>query len=356
MHLEIRQTTDRIEQVPSSVVNTLYNLSKHDVGLTRELDNTSYLSGTINAPVAAEKTVQTLNNEWPDLTVTASVYAVDFNDSEVTRILTNQYGDLTTSTVNSITSIGTLFKESTIVDFSDMNQLSAVSVLAYDAFEGCANLTQINLNNITTIQYAGGQFSCICFRNCSSLTSIYAPQLTAFAMSNNDGSASANHPFVGCSQLKSIDLPMLQGSSTNDTYARTVVFFGSQTPILEYVNLGHLKLNMNTGDAYHGGSFNNIGTLKILDLGDNVQSIKDYTIQNCINLKAIVIRNTSDVVPYMKSKSTVTIENLCGGSSSAYVYVPDDMVSQYQAADNWSTISSRILGISSYDKETILNS
>ena len=350
MHLEIRQSTDRVEQVPSSVISTLYNLSKHDAGLNRELDNSSYLSGNINAPVAAEKSVQALNNEWADLTVTATVYAVEFKDPEVNRILTNQYGDLTTSTVSAISDIGTLFKESTISDFSDMDQLTALNSLRVDAFQGCSNLTTINLSNIQTIAYSGGLYSCLCFYGCSSLKSVYAPSLTQAVVNGDTG----NSMFNGCSQLESIDMPNLVGFGTqNNGFAAN--FHGGSVPMLKYVNLGHYQFNFGQGDGFHAGNFTNLSNLLIIDAGDDVKQFTDYAIQNCAALKAIVIRNTS-VVPYTKKRNSVTIANAAGGSSSAYFYVPDNLVASYQAADNWSDISDRILGISSYDKDTILNS
>ena len=125
--------------------------------------------------------------------------------------------------------------------------------------------------------------------------------------------------------------------------------------MLKYINLGHYYFNFGQGDGFHAGNFTNLPNLLIIDAGDNITLFTDYAIQNCTALKAIVIRNSS-VLTFTKKKGTVTISNVAGGSVNAYFYVPDNLVTSYQAADNWRDISDRILGISNYDKDAILAS
>lgn len=344
MHLYIEQNTGLTEPVSSGVIKKLYDLA---VG---GLDDTSNLIGTVSVDTISQKIKTYLESGFSNFHINATNISIEFDDPTVTSILEAQYGDLTASTISSINNISTLFKGSSISNFGDMDQLTSVSSLGADAFHGCSNLTTINLSRIQTISYFGGMYNCACFYGCSNLKSIYAPILTQAVVGGDDG----NSMFHGCSKLESIDMPNLTGYSTQNN-GFTAVFNGNNVPMLKYINFGHYYFNFGQGDAFHAGNFANLPNLLIIDAGDNITQFTDYAIQNCTALKAVVIRNSS-VLTFTKKKGTVTLSNVAGGSVNAYFYVPDNLVTSYQAADNWRDISDRILGISNYDKDAILAS
>lgn len=78
------------------------------------------------------------------------------------------------------------------------------------------------------------------------------------------------------------------------------------------------------------------------DLGPNLQQIQGRVFQYCTGLTTVIIRNTSAVVTLGSSVFYGTpIE-----SGTGFIYVPDALVSQYQAATNWSAYASKIKGLS----------
>jgi len=84
-------------------------------------------------------------------------------------------------------------------------------------------------------------------------------------------------------------------------------------------------------------------------------------IQNCTSLNKLVLpANLStietDFLGYHDNESIIainattvpTLNGAIGGSSATVFYVPDASLSAYKSATNWSTMSSRIKGMSTY--------
>lgn len=345
-HIVIKQDTSGTEEVSSAVITALYNAVNDEY-----LDNNSELQGRLHVDIISQKKRDYFQANFPNLYIQSDSVSIEFNDPIVTDILTTNYGELTDNSLSSISNISNIFKDSNISDFSDMNLLTSISTLAVDAFYGCSNLTTINLANIQQINYAGGLYQCHCFHGCSKLKSVYAPNLVYGVL----GGGTQNCMFSGCSLLEYIDMPNLVGFGTQNNGFRAN-FHGSSTPMLKYINFGHYQFNFGQGDGFHAGNFTNLSNLLIVDAGDDVKEFSDWAIQNCANLKAIVFRNSSVVTFNKRKGGTSTIATVAGGSSNAYFYVPDNLVSAYQADANWGAISDRILGISSYDKDAILAS
>ena len=92
----------------------------------------------------------------------------------------------------------------------------------------------------------------------------------------------------------------------------------------------------------NGSSFQDCSNLVSVDLGENIERIYADAFRDCSKLTTVIIRNTTNVVTLYASASSSTFR----GASSAIIYVPDDLVESYKAATYWSSIDSRIKGLS----------
>lgn len=73
-----------------------------------------------------------------------------------------------------------------------------------------------------------------------------------------------------------------------------------------------------------------------------LKSISAYTFRNCSNLDTLIIRTSSVCsLGNVNAFNGTPIE-----SGTGYIYVPDDLVSTYKTATNWSTYASQIGAIS----------
>ena len=157
MHLEIKQANDRTEQVSSTCIDKLYNLSKNSL-----LDATSDLRGNINATSAYEDAVTFLNTMWgPNLIVTASAYYIRFVDPEVESVLKTALNkgedEGITTQEAAVANIGTLFRNNTeITSFDEFPYFTAQQSRG-TSFTGCTALTRIDISSCSVI--SGGMLS-----------------------------------------------------------------------------------------------------------------------------------------------------------------------------------------------------
>lgn len=186
IHLKIEQ--DGItEEVTSSVISKLYEIAS-----TSTLDNTSNLKGRLHSVEARDIHVTYLNTNYPDLHVTADKLYITFEDPEVDRILSQQWGDgsgVSIEDANVRTSIGDYFKDNTSINtFTELGRFLTITTIGQFAFSSCSNLETIDLQNVRTIEgYA--------FNGCSSLQ--HAFQSTSTETVNVDRSS-----FLGCTNLE----------------------------------------------------------------------------------------------------------------------------------------------------------
>lgn len=259
-----------------------------------------------------------------------------FNDPEVTRILTLAYAvedgvALTNSDIASIISNDGYtddtfsFKNNTdLVDFSDLNKLTNVTWLNYEAFDGCTSLQNINLSNIVNLSYTGGMIENYTFRNCSSLEYIYLPNATGSSLyeqcqgctslklyiaPNVTGIGRLNGPFVNCLNLKGIFIPKC--------------------------NMGGSSADQWHEDAFIGGC----GNVKVVDV-DIITSINEHTFRYNTSLSAVIFRNTT-TVPTLTGETSSYFSNIT-------FYVDDNMLSTYQADSAWSNANIHLDVISNF--------
>lgn len=74
---------------------------------------------------------------------------------------------------------------------------------------------------------------------------------------------------------------------------------------------------------------------------DAVQSFGILSMGSNTSLNAVIVRSNS-----IPSVQTSTFNNTPIASGTGYIYVPDDLVAQYQVATNWVTYAEQIKGMS----------
>ena len=127
--------------------------------------------------------------------------------------------------------------------------------------------------------------------------------------------------FYGAVALNSVSLPKLSSALPN------FAFRGCTS----LVNLALPK-----GKNVYTQVFDGCNNLEKLDLGGNNGSLAANSLKNAPKLNVLVLRSTS-----VNGLSNINaFDNTCfaSGKSGGTLYVPNSLISSYQAASNWSTI------------------
>lgn len=313
MHLEIKQANDRTEQVGSTCIDKLYNLSKNGL-----LDATSDLRGSINAASAHEDAVTFLNTMWgPNLIVTASAYYIRFADPEVESVLKtalNKAEDEGITTQEAAaTNLGTIFKNNADIESFDEFKyfISPGKTLSQQAFYNCSSLERLDLSNctsypneafsnLTNLEYTGGEGS---------------PQGVIIIP---EGTTSINgwNNFSKCNKITSVILPdsltYIQGNNFKSMAALTEITVGTGMAIWVRGNFSNCpnfnKVNIKDLDAWLNITFESTGDAEtplavarhLYLNGTEVTSvdftgktiIKDKVLWGCLGLTSVVLPNT----------------------------------------------------------------
>lgn len=183
--------------------------------------------------------------------------------------------------------------------------ITGTTIKAY-AFYGW-NITSLVGDSVTTVG-AGA------FQKCTSLGSI---SLANCALNNT----SANYAFGECSALNNIFLPKWkQGGQYCFQKA------GKST--------GAIVLPAATGIAAYYFSNAYAGAI---DIGPNVSSLGNRSLEKMPNITALILRRTASVVT-IPSIQSVEGSRFASGKAGAMLYVPSALIPDYEAATNWSTI------------------
>lgn len=195
-----------------------------------------------------------------------------------------------------------------------VNLSSLESLERANLFKNCPSLISVSLPNLKTV---GSSWRI--FRECSALEIVELPELTS----------TCNLPdFSGCTSLKSISLPKA-----------TFVWFGSDLTALTDVNLPLCETIENS-------CFKNDTALETLDF-PCVTSIKINAFENCTSLTSIIFG--AETVATLDNSNAFTNTPIASGTG--YIYVPDELVNDYKAAQNWSTYANQIKPISELPTE-----
>lgn len=376
-HLYIEQATDRTEEVNSSIISKLYELA-----ISGDLDETSDLKGRLHSITGYKFQIDYLNNNFQDLIVSADNKYQFFEDKAVENILATNWGDGTGITASQIASVQNFnLKFSNKQNIQTFNELSKFTNITEinnsNRFNGCTNLRSIDLKNITKISGVIGNqrwnfedcsnlenvgdisnclfFGYYAFRNCSKLTTVDAPNATEFYTGAFDGCTNLNL-LIDQSKITKIDGPSvfkkcakIQGFSTINMPNLTGEILGGVftdcTQIENVVNLG--KITAIGQPYYNDGVFKGCTNLKTVVLPETVTKIYNSLISRSVRW----VKLLSTIVPEYDTSDTKGNIRTWGHSfgesyrnddvTNTYlghtypIYVKDELLSQYQAADVW---------------------
>ncbi len=226
---------------------------------------------------------------------------------------------LTSVTIpNSVTSIG----ESAFSNCSGLTSVvipDSVTIIGSYAFEYCSSLTSVVIpNSVTSIG------SCA-FEYCSSLTSVVIPNsvtsigscafelcsgLTSITIPNSVTRISG-YAFYGCDGLASVTI----GNSV--TSIGSYAFYGCSNVDTLYYNARNLTANSNwynSSTSYNSYGFRSMTNLKVLVIGDSVQTIPAGAFYKQSHLTSVTIPNSVTSIgnwalAYCSGLTSVTIGN-----------------------------------------------
>lgn len=189
-----------------------------------------------------------------------------------------------------------------------------VTKVKYGTFYEDTKLTSISLPNVTSVEsYA--------FYKCTSLANIDIPQLK-----------SASQYTFAYTQPSNINFPLLE---TISTY--TFAYITSPCS----VNLPSLKTTSNS-------SFRDSKGISRVDLAIATK-IDNLCFYYCNELETLILRK-SDAICTLQNTNAFTGTKIANGTG--YIYVPDELKTQYQQATNWSNFASQIKGLSELEVVT----
>lgn len=168
-----------------------------------------------------------------------------------------------------------------------------------DFIEGA--MTVFESGEITVVRHSG-------FANYTNLTEISLPNCTSLGV----------NAFHSCTNLTKLFLPKVQNLPVNNA------FFGVTCPLV----LPSCK----------GTTYNRLTQYKgsVIDLGLGSYTIGSYSFNNCSNLKRLILRQQS--LPTLENVNGFVNTPFASNGSGGTLHVPQDLISSYQSATNWSVI------------------
>lgn len=247
MNLKIIQASDRIEVVNSQVIDKLYRLSyeDQDMGIASQITSgENDIVGYIRSSAAYKDVVEYLRAKFPNLTIDipSSRFYIRFADSAIEQLCISNFSSdgvgLSTGDAQSVSKIPNNFARdnTSVVSFDELRYFGNIKIGGH-AFNGCTNLTSIDLSNVTNIE---------------------------------------SYAFYGCSNLQiKLNIPNLISLDGR-------AFCGSG--ITEIENLGYI-----TRIIYHAGlgQFGNCTKLTKVQLPTTIQYIDTGAFCGCNNLTYI---------------------------------------------------------------------
>ena len=206
-----------------------------------------------------------------------------------------------------------------------------VTSIGSSAFSGCSSLTSVTIGNSVT-SIGGGAFN-----SCSSLTSITIPDSVTFIGGSAFNSCSLTSVTIPDSVTTIGDLAFRFCSSlTSVTIGNSVTSIGESVfegcSSLTSVTIGNSVTSI---DNY---AFGGCSGLTSVTIPDSVTSIGNYAFAYCSSLIQLIL-------------FPLTPPTLVSGAIPATVqsiYVKQSSKAAYQAATNWTTFASKIVGDNLY--------
>ena len=229
---------------------------------------------------------------------------------------------------------------------------STITRLGKSCFRKCSNLTSIgNISNVIIYEDE-------CLLNCSSLD---------LSLDLSDVTRLGNYCFNGCSNINITKLPQNQCTFGTSMFTNSGIKSAQipawMTSVPDFFLTGCKKLEtvtfaQNSQVTSIGRSFvSDCPLVQQIVLPEGVQTIGEKLGNNCSSLTLIDLPSTVTSVGQYSSSGNVTtficraitpptLTRTITINGNGKIYVPDQSIADYKAASNWSTHSSKIVGIS----------
>lgn len=170
-----------------------------------------------------------------------------------------------------------------------------------------------NLDTLTGVSFPNAiTIGNYCFYDCANLETLNIPSVQSVG----------TYVFSNCPKLKKIDLP-------------SVTSIG-QRAFATCSGLEEVNINENFTGIIDNYVFNNCKKLAMLDL-EKASSITVNAFNGCTILNVLILRKT-DAICTLQNINAFTNTPFASGRAGGTLYVPQDLISSYQSANNWSTI------------------
>ena len=227
------------------------------------------------------------------------------------------------------------------------------------AFQGCPQLTRVDLPNVTTI----GQDA---FYNCNKLSSINMPSLKTagkeafmstaiteayfpnleITRESSGGYFSNCKSLITCKLPKAIDLFnelfFANCSSLKHVELPNVITLGGNV-FKNCTSLKELNFPSFDGEVYTS-DFTGCTALRKVDFAGRANFVRTNAFYDCKSLEAVIIRG--DSVSTLSNANNFSTSGI--GLGTGYIYVPSVLVDSYKTATNWSTFANQFRAIEDY--------
>ena len=237
--------------------------------------------------------------------------------------------------LESLTLSVTKIKTSAFEGCSEIKEITlenGLESIGDSAFYGCRNLTEIVIpNTVTSI----GDYT---FKDCNSLSNILIEDRDSVLTLGSNGST----PIFSDCPLDSVYIGGNISYKTTNSYGYSP-FYNNKT--LRVVTLTDKETEISENEFY------GCSNLKSVTIGDGMESIGNWAFSGCSNLETFEFGSSmktigeeafSDCAALTRINSKAMTPPVCGPQAlddinkwTCKLYVPNDVISAYQAADQW---------------------